>query len=62
MSEKRNTKKKFIGIPERNVFLGCEVLGFCCDVVVLGSTLLWDVTRQPRLRNVPEERRRLARL
>jgi hypothetical protein len=49
-------------MSEKNVFLGCEILGSCCDVVVLGSTLFWDVTQQPRLRNVPHEQRRLARL
>jgi hypothetical protein len=60
--EKKYEKKKFVGMPEKNVFLGCEILGSCCDVVVFGSTLFWDVTQQPRLRNVPHERLCLARL
>ena len=45
-------KKIFIEIREGDVLLGCEILGSCCDVVVLGSTLFWDVTQQPRLRTV----------
>jgi len=45
MSEKRNEKKKFIGIPERNVFflLGCEILGSCCDVSCDGVCALLEL-------------------
>jgi hypothetical protein len=58
--EEKKCKKKIMVIPEGDVFLSCEILGSCCDVVVLGSTLFLDVMQQPRLRNVPEEPRHLA--